>query len=130
MTPALLGAVMSAKYMSVIQTALPAETAQVLDTATLASLNNPRILLNAAAMDGLQKAFAAAGTNGQALFDQTVAAVRNALQASLFDVFVVGTIGCLISLLLIITIPEIPLADAAEKEKPVPGSAKPAPAIK
>ena len=117
MAPAILGAVVTAKYLTVLKTSLPTAAGQVLDKATLASLDNPRILLNAGAMTALQKTFTAVGANGQAVFDQTVIAVRTALQQGLYDVFIAGTIGCMISLLLIITIPEIPLADAAEKKQ-------------
>jgi hypothetical protein len=55
------------------------------------------------------------GSGGEALLNQTVNAIRTSMAAGLRIVFWIGAIATLISFLLIITIPEIPIGSKEEK---------------
>jgi MFS transporter, DHA2 family, methylenomycin A resistance protein len=109
--PAILGSFMNATYASALQSALPAALSARLDPATLASLMDSRVLLTPPAMAALETAVGDA-----ALFEQTVAAIRGALESSLQMVFLIGAITMVISFLVILTIPEVSL-DAEVKDK-------------
>ncbi len=104
--PSILGSAMNASYAKSLQGSLPAALTQVADTNTLATLSNPRVLLSPDAMSALQTTFNSYD-QGPALFDQTVVAIRSALESSLKTVFLVGAVTMLISFLMILTIPEV-----------------------
>lgn len=112
--PAILGSFMNSTYASTLQAALPAALAGKLDSATLASLMDSRVLLTPPAMAALKSA-----VSDPALFQQTVSAIRNALEASLQSVFLMGAITMLVSFVMIATIPEISL-DAEVQDKRAP----------
>jgi hypothetical protein len=57
----------------------------------------------------LEKAFVGAGDRGPALFQETIKAIRNSLEASLRMVFLISAIITLASWFLILTIPEVPI---------------------
>jgi MFS family permease len=105
--PAILGSAMNAAYAKDLQSSLPAELKLIADKALLESLTDSRVLLSPQAMTSLREALAGIGDRGPALFDETVQAIRGALEASLKTVFVIGAVTMLISFLLIITIPEV-----------------------
>lgn len=118
--PAIVGAAMNEAYAHTLQKSLPAELNQVADKATLQSLADPKILLSEPAMKKLEAAFHEFGERGPALFDKTVKAIRNSLEAGLRTVFLIGAVTCLFSFLLILTIPEIPIeTEVQDKRKPV-----------
>jgi hypothetical protein len=98
---------MNAKYAKTLQHSLPAELSGVVDGATLASLADSRVLLSPEAMTKLQGVFYELGSEGPALFEKTVQAIRGSLEASLKTVFLIGAIAMLASFILIVTIPEI-----------------------
>ncbi len=109
--PAILGSFMNSTYASTLQAALPAALTTKLDAATLGSLMDSRVLLTPPAMAALETAVGDA-----ALFQQTIAAIRGALEASLKSVYLIGAITMVISFLLILTIPEVSM-DAEVQEK-------------
>jgi hypothetical protein len=90
---------------------LPAALTSKVDAATLASLGDSRVLLNPASLESLKTAI-----NDSAMFDQTVGAIRGSLEASLKAVFLIGAITMLLSLILIVTIPEVSM-DAEVQDK-------------
>lgn len=112
-SPAILGSVMNTRYANGLQANLPAAARAVLDASTLASLNDPRALLNPPAMDALRQAF---GPSDQAatLFLQTSNAMRSALGGALAQLYLIGGIAMIAALLLIVTIPDKPMAGSAE----------------
>jgi MFS family permease len=105
--PAILGSAMNAAYAKDLQRSLPVELKQVADEALLESLTDSRVLLSPQAMLALRETLAGFGSRGPALLEETVQAIRRALEASLKTVFVIGAVGMLISFLLIVTIPEV-----------------------
>jgi MFS family permease len=115
--PSILGAAMNGAYASSLNAALPASLAQTVDKATLAALGDPRVLLDPTAMAALKTSVTKLD-NGQALFDQTIGAIRGALESALKTVFLVGAITMAISFLMILTIPEISMDVQVEDKKP------------
>jgi MFS family permease len=106
-SPAVMGSAMNATYSSKLQASLPPELSQVANQSTLASLADPRVLLSATAMEALHSDFQKFDGGGEALFQKTVRAIRNSLEASLKIVFVIGAVTMVISFLLVVTIPEV-----------------------
>jgi MFS family permease len=107
--PAILGSAMNQTYAETLQKSLPPGLSQIVDESVLASMANPRVLVSPEAMAALEKAFAAAGDGGAALFQRTVQAIRNSLEAGLRMIFLISAITTLASWLLILTIPEVPI---------------------
>ena len=107
--PAILGSAMNMVYSRDLAVLLPVHLKANMDTASLTSISNPRVLLSAHAMAELQDIFSKTGGLTQALYDQTVQAIRSSLEAGLQMVFLIGAVTMLVSFLLILTIPEIPL---------------------
>ena len=120
LAPALEGSAMNMTYSSSLKASLPAALNQVADEAIMTSIGNPRVLLSESAMNDLRESLIKR-ENGQALFEQTVAAIRFSMESGLRMVFIIAAILTLISFLMIITIPPISLEAAEEKEvaKPV-----------
>jgi hypothetical protein len=117
--PAILGSAMNLEYSKAFQKSRPAELDQFANKQTLASLSNPRILLSDTAMAELKAAFYKSGDRGSALFDRTILAIRSSLEIGLRYVFIIAAITSLISLLLIITIPEVSIeAEVKENQQP------------
>lgn len=111
--PAILGSFMNATYASTLQSMLPAALSTKLDAATMATLMDSRVLLTPPAMAALESAVGDA-----ALFQQTIGAIRTALEQSLRTVYLIGAITMAISFLMIVTIPEVSLeAEVQDKRK-------------
>lgn len=117
-SPALLGSAMNAAYADSLMASLPSSLAQQVDKATMASFGNPRVLLSAPAMAELERTFNDIGDQGPALFDQTVQAIRDAMQSGLRVIFLIGAVTMLVSFLLVLTIPEVSLDVEAPDRKP------------
>jgi hypothetical protein len=113
LSPAILGSAMNATYAKKLAASLPEGLKQAADEATMTSLGNPRVLLSRPAMAKLEETFKKKGDEGQALFQQTVRAIRTSMEAGLRSVFWIGAIAMLLSFLLISTVPEISLGAEA-----------------
>jgi MFS family permease len=112
--PAILGSAMNMVYSRDLAVLLPVHLKTSIDTATLTSISNPRVLLSAQAMAELQDIFRKTGDQAPALFEQIVQAIRSSLESGLHTVFLIGAVTMLVSFLLILTIPEISLDGGAE----------------
>jgi MFS family permease len=115
--PAILGSAMNEEYARTLQKLIPAEVSRTASGAALESIANPRILLSPAAMRDLEKTFQGFGERGPALFDTTVKAIRDSLEAGLKMVFLIGSVTVLFSFLLIFAIPEIPIETEVKDKK-------------
>ncbi len=115
--PAILGPAMNATYAKKLQNLLPQDLELHIDAATLDSIADPRVLMSGKAMAELKSTFSKIEGEKPMLFDETVQAVRNALQAGLKVLFLIGAIALLIALLFIITIPEVPIESGEEDEE-------------
>lgn len=114
-SPAILGSSMNSTYAKSL--ALPESLGELTDDATMASLRNPDALLNPRSMETLENSFKKMGENGDALFRQTVDAVRNAMESGLRRVFLIGAVTMLLAFLLILTIPEVPIGSGADPDE-------------
>jgi MFS family permease len=115
--PSILGTADQATYVKALAASLPDGLDQVADKATMASLTDSRVLLSEPDMAALENIFKQMGSEGEALFHQTVDAIRTSMAAGLRSVFWIGAIATLICFLLIITIPEIPIGGTEEKSE-------------
>ncbi len=120
-SPAILGSAMNAAYARKLAVSLPGGLEQITGTATMTSLGNPRVLLSRPAMAALEESFKGMGSEGQALFKQTIQAIRTSMETGLQSVFWIGAITMLVSFLLISTVPEISM-DAEVQDKKAPES--------
>ncbi|MEJ2112015.1 MAG: hypothetical protein P8Z37_19310, partial [Acidobacteriota bacterium] len=116
--PAILGTAMNATYQKKLEELLPAELEQHLDAATLESFADPRVLMSQDAMTELQDTFDDIEGSGGVLFDQTIQAIRSALQSGLKVLFLVGSIALLLAFLFILTIPQISMDVEVQDRKP------------
>ncbi len=117
-SPAILGSAMNAKYAGSLK--LPAAIEQTADKAILDAVRSPNALLEAAKMAELKALFEKAGNRDDDLFDQTVRAMRISLESGLRRIFLIGAVTMLLALLLVTTIPEVPLGAEANRDEIAP----------
>jgi MFS family permease len=115
--PAIMGSAMNMKYNSTLKVSLPAEVSRLSDQATMTSLGDPRVLLSEPAMESLRATLNKTSSNGQAILDQTVSAIRLSMEAGLRIVFIIGAIAMLLTFLIISTIKEITIDAGVEDKK-------------
>jgi MFS family permease len=115
--PAILGSAMNIEYANTLRASLPPSLDRILGKETMTSLGDPSVLLLKPAMRELQKRFDSMGNKGQALFAETVQAIRTSLQSGLIIVFLIGAGTMLLAFLLILAIPEISIDAEVKDEK-------------
>lgn len=115
-SPAILGSAMNVTYEKVLHQSLPAELIKMTDEATLVALTNSGVLISPEATTTLKETFNEFGSQGPALFEETVQAIRDALEAGLKTIFLIGAVTMLVAFLLVVTIPEISM-DSEIKDK-------------
>jgi MFS family permease len=116
--PAILGPAMNATYEKRLENLLPQDLELHIDAATLESIADPRILMSKKAVEELKSTFSRIEDKKPMLFEQTVQAVRTALQSGLKVLFLIGSIALLIALLFIITIPEVSMDEEVQDKNP------------
>lgn len=114
--PALLGSAMNSGFEKNLSASLPKGLEKIADKATIASLSDQKVLLNASALDALSKPFEAKGEEGKALYKQTVQAIRDSMQSGIRSVFLIGAIGMLLAFLIICTIPRNAIGEVQDQE--------------
>jgi hypothetical protein len=115
-----LGLAMNATYKKRLENLLPPDLDAQIDSATLESLADPRILMLKNALTGLQNAFNRIEDQKPMLFDQTVQAVRTALQSGLKVLFLIGAVALFVALLFILTIAEVSMDAEVQDKNPGP----------
>jgi hypothetical protein len=75
----------------------------------MASLGKSDVLLSEPAMNELKMTLQKTGGDDQALFEQTIHAIRTSMESGLKVVFKIAAFTMLLSFLLILTIPVIPM---------------------
>jgi MFS family permease len=103
--PALLGSAMNASYEKSLIHTLPQGLHRLADQETLAVVGNPRVLLSQPAMSELKARFDRGGNEMQALFPDTIRAIRTAMHTGLKSVFQIGAFTMLIAFLIICSVP-------------------------
>ena len=117
LAPAILGSAMTMKYNSTLRASLPADVSRLADQATMTSLGNPRVLLLEPAMASLRETIQKTSSNGPAVLEKTVSAIRLSMEAGLRMVFLIGAVAMLLTFLIILTIPEISIDAVVEDRK-------------
>jgi MFS family permease len=117
LAPAVQGSAMNIRYSSSLRASLPEALIKAEDSETMALLSDSRALLSPEALDTLRKTIAQKGDGSSALFDQTVEAIRSSLEAGLKVVFIMSAISLVLSFLLILTIPVIPMDRPVEENR-------------
>jgi MFS family permease len=108
-SPAILGSALNIKYNGSLKASLPAAITRTADEATMASIGNPRVLLQESSKAALRESLIKTGEDGQKLFEQTIDAIHTSMEAGLRIVFIIGAVTMLMAFLLITTIPVISL---------------------
>lgn len=116
--PAILGPAMNTTYEKKLRSLLPGDLALRIDTMTLESIADPRVLMSDEAMAELKNSFRKIEDKKPALFDETVQAIRSSLQSGLKVLFLIGAFALLLALLFIMTIPEVPIESGEPGEAP------------
>lgn len=116
-SPAVLGSVEQTTYTRTLAASLPDELNRMVDEEALASLIDSQVLLSKPDMAALESTFKEMGSEGEALFQPTVDAIRKSMKASIKNIFWVGAFTTLLSFLLMLTIPEIPIGSTEEKKE-------------
>lgn len=114
--PAIIGSIEQATYTRTLAASLPVELNQVADEDIMSSLIDSQVLLSEPDMERLENTFKEMGSKGEALFQPTIEAIRKSMSASIKNVFWFGAIATLLSFLLIITVPEVPIGSTEEDE--------------
>ena len=113
-SPALLNYAMNSTYADSLD--LPEGLNQVQDRSILEDVRRPDILQSETERTRLKEKFERMGSEGTVLFQLTFDAIRNAMESGLRKVFLIGAITALLSFLLILTIPEVPLGSGIDPE--------------
>lgn len=114
-SPAILGSIEQVAYSKALVASLPSDLSRITDKEVMASLIDSQVLLSERDMVALENSFREMGSEGEALFQPTVDALRESMEAGIKAIFWVGAITMLLSFLLILTIPEIPIGSTEEK---------------
>ena len=109
--PSLLGSVMNSTFNSAFNAKITPELASSLTSTQLATLHNPRILVDTNAMKALENSFTAIGPQGSELFKQAVEIVHSSMQQGLQSVFITAALLVCISVVAAISIKELPMPD-------------------
>ncbi|HTY62378.1 MAG TPA: MFS transporter [Acidobacteriota bacterium] len=117
--PAILGSAMNIRYTNALRGSLPPAITQTAGETTMKSLGDPRVLLSESAMHSLRVTLTKTDSGGDALFQQTVDAIRASMESGLRIVFVIAAVTMLLAFLLILTIPVIPLDPPGEEKRAV-----------
>ncbi|MFH0942327.1 MAG: DHA2 family efflux MFS transporter permease subunit [Chloroflexota bacterium] len=107
---AIFGSIMNNRFASELTSKVPDAVKTVISPERLAALaNNPQALLNPQAQAQLQNFLEQTGPQGNTLFQQTLTALRQSLEAAMSQVFLIGVLVLLVAFIISLFIKEIPL---------------------
>ncbi|MCF6093592.1 MFS transporter [Microaerobacter geothermalis] len=109
----IMGTVLAQSMVKELKQAIPTEVAPLMSSSGLAELNHPQALLDPEKVNAMQGTLPAEMIP---VFQQILAAVREALSNSLNDVFLFGFIIIVISFVLTLLLREVPLRENVSKE--------------
>jgi MFS family permease len=112
-SPAVLNYAMNSTYAKSLQ--VPETLNRVEDKSILEDVKRPDILQSEQAYARLKGKFEKMGSEDGVLFQQTVDAIRDAMENGLRKVFLIGAVTALLSFLLILTIPEVPIGSGVDE---------------
>ncbi len=108
---AIMGSLLTRRLHDELAASVPERVQREAPASLLDAVQNPRLLLDHAALEALRdRGFTAVfGADGSSLFDATVASMRTALATSITDVFLVATAVMSVAIAIVIFLPELPL---------------------
>ena len=106
---AILGSLMNSQFSSAFKSNLPPDVTAVVPKEQLAALNNPQLAVSPDAIAQLKTMFAGFGSQGDRLFNEVILSVRDALSVAITDLFIIGMVFMLLSLVVTVFLKEIPL---------------------
>ncbi|HEX6543292.1 MAG TPA: MDR family MFS transporter [Ktedonobacterales bacterium] len=106
---AVLGSVMTSRFVDQFQAHLPAALQQAISPAQLTQLENPQLLLSSDAIARVRQGFAAYGPTGDALFQQLKATLQVSLADAVSRCFLIGTCLIVAGFVATLFLREIPL---------------------
>ncbi len=112
---AIFGTLMSTHVRANLASELPPEVRSAAPAPLLERLEDPQVLLSPEAMDRMRDAFAALGSEGPRLFEETLASMRSVLADGLGLVFMAGLAITIAAVVVSLWMKEIPLKGAAER---------------
>ncbi len=113
---AAMGSVLTSTYIPAFHNALPATLKQGLPSGALAVFDNPLILLSPGALAQVHAGFAGYGSQGLALFNGVLEAVKIGLAQSIHNVFILCLAIMIVCLVLVWVLKEIPLRGERSKK--------------
>ncbi len=108
---ATMGSFMTSRYTVSLHRLLPSQVVEHGSPAQLQDLSNPQLLLQPSSRAALASTFARFGAAGPHLYSAVLDSIHRALAVALHDVFLIGTFIALLSLIVVLFLPEIPLRD-------------------
>ncbi|HEY0607272.1 MAG TPA: MDR family MFS transporter [Herpetosiphonaceae bacterium] len=106
---AAMGSMMNTAYLPAFEAALPPQVQQNVPAQALAAFHNPQILLSPDAQAQVSQQFAAAGPQGQALYNSLLEAVKTGLVQGIHSVFILTLGITLLGLVAVFFLKEIEL---------------------
>jgi MFS family permease len=120
---AIFGSIMTNRYRDVFDNTLAPDVRAALTPEQVTDLRNPQVLLSDDTTREIRATFDALGTNGQALYDQFMVAVRESLTTAITNLFFFGAIAMFIGFVVVCFLPEIPLRRTRRGEPDTPAAA-------
>jgi EmrB/QacA subfamily drug resistance transporter len=115
---ALFGTLLTTQVRHDLRPELPVPVQQSASPELLSQLEDPQALLSPAGLNQLQAGFAQFGAQADALFDQTVVAMRSVLGGAVADVFFVAMFVAAASFAITFFLPEAPLRSTVADAPP------------
>jgi EmrB/QacA subfamily drug resistance transporter len=106
---AVFGSLLINRFAPAFHSALPPQVVSVVPPERLAQFENPQALLNPQAAEAMRNQLAALGPQGAQLFDLLYGAIKQALVASLHDVFLLSAALAALGTLTVLFLKEVPL---------------------
>lgn len=106
---AILGSVMTNRFVDQFQQHLPAVLKRAIPAAQLAQFENPQLLLSSDAVARIHQGFAAHGPAGEAAFQQLIATIQVSLSDAVTRCFLIGALLITAGFLATLFLREIPL---------------------
>src|SRR5207244_4372723 len=115
---AVLGSIMTNRFIGGLQANLPASVKQAIPADKLALFENPELLMSPEAMTRVQQGFGALGPQGPQLFNQLLQAIRLSLSQAITELFYIGVASMLVAFISTLFLEEIPLRKSHRIEAP------------
>ena len=119
---AVLGSIMTNRFIGGLQANLPASVKQAIPADKLALFENPELLMSPEAMTRVQQGFGALGPQGPQLFNQLLQAIRLSLSQAITELFYIGVASMLVAFIATLFLKEIPLRKSHRPETPEPST--------